>query len=101
MTATEQAIDIGHGMSIRSVNDPVYGWIGILLIHKFPGSRRICSKLPILFDVPVVRKRYPGESLWEVHSPLAAPLTLWPSITCYSCRRHGFIFEGRWEPDDE
>jgi hypothetical protein len=92
--------DIGHGVKMSTLTDPVHGCVGVIVRHNFPGSRAVCSTASLFFDLPVVHERYPGQPVWKVHSPEGEPLTLWPAIYCDFCRRQGFLFEGRWEPDD-
>lgn len=94
---TAERVDLGEGVWA----EPVSYWgikrAGLLVGHPggpnaTPGFDGACVGT-VLFDLDVIRERFPDKPVWTVEQ--AEPLTLSPSISC-SCGFHGWIRNGRW-----
>jgi hypothetical protein len=65
--------------------------LGLILQHQMPDGTPHDGV--VMFDLPGVRRIFPNNPVWIVHS--WEPLTLTPSVKC-SCGFHGFITDGKW-----
>lgn len=96
-----EVLDLGRTMTARILVGQYGTPIGLVETHRIRSNKRsrVCGTHVLLFDIPEVRQRFPAKPVWSVTSVDGAPFTLWPSVLCSTCGNHGFITNGRWEPD--